>query len=97
MTENEARSIVHEIPGSEDVAVTLRPAAPATGTLKLLFMDHASAEAARALHLSAHALTVETDLDYLPDAYVPQGAIRKLQQDSVKRWVLEVPYQEIRL
>lgn len=97
ITENEARSIVHEIPGSTDVAVTLRPASPATGSMQLLFMDHTAAEAARQMHLTAHAFIVETDLDFLPAAYVPQGAIRKAQQDNQHRWVLELQYQEVRL
>ncbi|EQM75919.1 MULTISPECIES: hypothetical protein [Microbacterium] len=97
VTENEARSIVHEIPGSQDVVVTLRPAGPATGMMRMLFMDQAAAEAARLFHLTAHAFTVETDMPFLPAAYVPRGNIRKAQQDAVARWVLEVPYQEVRV
>lgn len=95
--ENEARTLVHEIPGSSDVVVTLRPASPSTGTLRLLFMDQQDADQARRFHLGAHVFTVVSDLAWMPAAYVPQGRIRTVQQDAARRWVLEVPYHEVTL
>lgn len=96
-TENEARTIVHHILGRPDVDVTLRPATDATGTLRLFFMTHAQAEAARLFHLAAATFAVTTTDERLPTRYVPQGSIRKVQQSvNAKRYVVEVPFQELR-
>lgn len=94
-TEDEPQTIVTPILGSESVAVSLRPAAPSTGRLQLLFWDYASADAARIFHRAAAIFTTDRDLPWLPAAYVPNGPIRKVQQDSRARWVLEVPFVEL--
>lgn len=94
---DEPQTIVHPILGSENVAVTLRPAAPRTGQLRLLFMDSASADAARVFHRAAAVFTAVSDLPWVPSAYVPNGPIRPAQQENRERWILEVPYQELQL
>ncbi|MFD8769558.1 hypothetical protein [Microbacterium oxydans] len=96
VTENEPQSIVHRILGRSDVDVTLRPALDATGTLRLFFLDHTHAEQARAFHLAAAWFAVTTTDARLPAQYVPNGPIRKAEQENNARWVIEVPFQEIR-
>lgn len=94
---SEAASVVHPIIGSEDVDVTLRPARRPTGTLRLLYLTHADATAARELHRAASTFTIDSpDMPWLPARYVPQGAIGRVQQaQNVKRWMIEVGYQEL--
>ncbi|OJU42016.1 MAG: hypothetical protein BGN97_04480 [Microbacterium sp. 69-10] len=91
---DEPRTIVHEILGRETPDVTLRPAAPRSGTLRLLFPDAASAEVARKFHRAAAVFTTVSTLAWVPAAYVPAGGIRTAQQEG-RRWVLEVPFQEV--
>ncbi|MGN8245296.1 hypothetical protein ACTHAM_002415 [Cellulomonas soli] len=43
-----SRSVVHDLLGTDEVEVTVRPAGPRTGTLRTLWTDHTSALAAAA-------------------------------------------------
>lgn len=95
---DEPQSLVHRILGREDPDVTLRPASARTGTLRMLFWDSESAEAARAFHRAAATFRTVTDMHWLPAAYVPNGPIRPAQQETnQERWILDVPFQEIAL
>ncbi|WP_136024798.1 hypothetical protein [Microbacterium sp. K27] len=97
ITENETQTKVHHILGRPDVDVTLRPASDATGTMQLFFLTHAAAEAARAFHTAAAAFAITGTDVRLPARYVPQGGIRKAQQQPQdKRWVVEIRFQELR-
>lgn len=91
---DELGTIVHEILGRETPDITLRPAAPRSGTLRLLFTDAASAEAARKFHRAPAVFSAASTLSWVPAAYVPSGAIRTAQQ-STGRWLLEVPFVEV--
>jgi hypothetical protein len=94
--EDEAGTVVHRIPGREFPDVTLAPALGSGGTLRLFFLTFADAEAARGFHRAAATFTIASDQEWLPAAYVPQGRIRRAQQaENLRRWVLEVPYEEI--
>lgn len=96
VTENEAQTLVHKILGRGDVDLTLRPALDATGTLRLFFLSHADADAARRFHLAPASFSVATTDVRLPARYVPIGGIRKAQQVNDARWVIEVNFQELR-
>jgi hypothetical protein len=89
------QTIIHPILGLEYPDVTLRPAAARTGTMRLLFLDAAAADAARQFHRAPATFTTVSSLAWVPTKYVPNGPIRAVQQDGEARWVLEVPYQEL--
>lgn len=94
-SDNEPQTRIHTILGRSDVDLTLRPARARTGTLRLLFWDAASAEAARQFHCAAATFTTANTLPWVPAAYVPNGSIHPAQQQNRSRWILEVPFQEI--
>lgn len=95
-SEDEPQTIVHPILGSERVDITLRPARARTGTLRLLFWDAAAAEAARVFHRAPALFYTFSDMVWLPAVYVPNGPVRPAQRaENLKRWVLEVPFQEV--
>lgn len=94
-SENEPGTKVHSILGRPDVDVTLAPARDRTGTLRLLFWDAVSAEAARKFHTAAATFSAASDLPWVPARYVPNGTIALRQQPNRNRWVLEVPFQEL--
>ncbi len=92
----QAGNLVHQIIDRAEPEIDLRPASLATGTLKLFFLDAASCAAARNAHMQAATFTVDApDQPWLPAAYVPNGTIRREQQENRKRWMLEVDYQEL--
>lgn len=94
--EDEPGTIVHPILGSDLVDITLRPAQPSIGTMRLFFLTFANADAARVFLRAAAVFAISSDLAWLPDAFVPAGPIRRVQQDpTVSRWILDVPYREV--
>lgn len=96
-SEDPVQTLVHVIPGRETPDVTLRPAQASTGVMRLFFLSHAQADAARVFHRAAAVFGTGSDMEWLPAAYVPQRGIRRAQQDHAGRWVIEIPYQEIPL
>lgn len=95
--ESEAGTLVHPKLGTSNPDVTLRRAAAPTGKLRLLFLTAEEAQSARDAHMAAAVFTIVTDeVTWLPSSYVPNGSIRRVQQnDDRDRWVLEVDYQEV--
>jgi hypothetical protein len=95
----EARTIAHPIisrPGPDDV--TLRPAGPRTGILRLLFATEADAEAARALHAAPYVWTLtDADLSSIGMDYVVEGGTlgAALEDETRELWLLEIPFREV--
>lgn len=97
-SERETRTIVHTIIGREDPDITLRPAGLRTGTLTLVFATGAQATAAEIV-LSFPQLLALADPD-VPEVamsfVVPPGRLAaKLDPESRRTWLLEVPFQEV--
>lgn len=95
----ETRHITHEVLGTGAVDVTMRPAAPRSGTLRLLFETENAAATAFSLHFDANTFTLaDTDRPLVVNMrYVPIGAVRLvLDDESRSLWTVEVPYQEVR-
>lgn len=90
-----SRTVVHQLIDGVVAAAQL-PASLRTGTLRLFFLDAISAENARIAHAGAgYWAFLDTDQPQEAMRYVVTGTMRKYQDDSRKRWVLEVPYAEI--
>lgn len=90
-----SRNIVHQLIDGP-VAATLLPASTRQGTLKLFFIDAATADTARIAHTAATAWDLaDTDQPQEATRYVVDGQVRKYQTDNRLRWVLEVPYREL--
>lgn len=94
---DEAGTVVHPIAGRGNPDVTLAEASLSAGKLRLFFLTHEAAEAARQYHRAAAAFTLTApDMPWLPAYYVVNGAIGRAQQErNTLRWVIEVPFQEV--
>jgi hypothetical protein len=91
----QSRNIIHQLIDGP-VAATLLPASTRQGVLKLFFEDAASAENARAKHATAGTwYYLDTDQPQEAMWYAVNGTVRKYQSDNRKRWILEVPYNEV--
>lgn len=93
----QSRTVVHDVLGRPDPDVTLRPASTRTGTLRLFFLDLATAVACEEAHAAATIWTLST-ADVLPATmrYVVDGQIRLTSDGPAHaRWVLEAPFREI--
>jgi len=95
----EARTIAHPIisrPGPDDV--TLRPAGPRTGVLRLLFTTEADAEAARALHAVPYVWTLnDDDRTSIGMDYVVEGGTlgTALEDETRDLWLIDIPFREV--
>jgi len=94
---DETGTVVHPIAGRANPDVTLAEAALSTGTLRLFFLTHDDAEAAREYHRAPAAFTLTApDMPWLPNHYVVNGPISRAQQEqNTLRWIVEVPFQEV--
>lgn len=94
---SESASLLHPIIGSSEADVTLRPARRPTGQLKLFFLTHDAATAAREFHRAAATYGITSDsMPWLPARYVPQGPIGRVQEEANRtRWTITVAYQEL--
>jgi hypothetical protein len=95
----EGRSITHEILGTSNVDVTLRPAAPRTGTLRLLILTEAGAAAAELALARAEVFTL-TDPErptVQMQFVVPRGGkiARELDTDTRDHWIVAVDFHEV--
>lgn len=91
-----ARTILHDVIGASDLAVTQRPAAKRSGTLSLLFEDETASKQAEDLHAAVGKFALVTDeLGTVGMAYVVSGDIKRSLDDSRKLWLLDVNYQEV--
>ena len=90
-------TVVHDAIGLTYPEVTLRPAKSPTGVLKMFFLTHEAAHLARAFHMAAATFSIVSEtMPWLPANFVPQGSIRRVQQEeSSRRWVLAVGYREL--
>ena len=93
----EARNLLHAIIDTEWHSVTLRPAHPRSGTLRLACETLADALAMDELHAQPAILTLaDTTLPGLNMQYVANGSITvELDDDTRKHWWVEVDFQEV--
>jgi hypothetical protein len=96
-TARPTRNVVHEILGTGVKDVTLRPASPRTGTLRLVFLTEATALQALTQHSNANYFSMgDTDLTTIGMRYVVTGTVTSsLDDESRSIWLVEVPFQEI--
>jgi hypothetical protein len=91
-----ARNITHEVLGTGARDVTLRPAAPRSGTLRLFFTTAATAQEAMRIHALPVALVLDdTDLANLRMAYAVTGQITLALDESRMVWTVDVPFEEV--
>jgi hypothetical protein len=91
----QSRNIIHQL-ADGPVAATILPASTRQGTLKLFFLDAASAETARKTLATAGTWTfTDTDQGQESMTFAVDGQLRKTQSDNRLRWRVEVPYREL--
>lgn len=95
-TARRGRNLFHEILGGGN-AVSLIPADPRSGTLRLYYPDEADAAAAVELHGRGETLTItETDIATLDMEYALDGNVGyALDTETLDDWVVSVDYREI--
>jgi hypothetical protein len=95
----EGRSVMHEILGTSRVDVTLRPAAPRTGTLRLLILTEADAAAAEIVIARAEVFTLTSTERATVDMqfFVPPGGriSRELDEDTRDHWIVAFDFHEV--
>ncbi|WP_157001427.1 hypothetical protein [Agromyces laixinhei] len=97
-SESESGTVVDRLLGSEDVAVTLRPASLRTGTMTLnMGVDEIAAATAETLLRGAHVWTLTTvDRDTVDMAFVVTGTVRRDLHDETRDvWLIEFGWQEV--
>lgn len=93
--EADGQSIVHDILGSSDSDVTLRPASTPTGSVELFFLTWDDAQAAREFHRAPAVFTLaDPDAGFFPSSYI-MTRVSRAQQDARARWVVTVEYREV--
>lgn len=95
--ERASRNNVHAILDDPAPVVTLRPAALASGTLRLFFSAKSEALAAEDAHTLATVLEFsDSDNPEMDMRYVLNGTLRLVQDDEMPElWTVEVPFQEV--
>lgn len=97
-SESEAGTIVQPLIGSEDVAVTLRPASLRTGTYVLnMGTDEAASADAETLFRGAHLWTVTiAERATINMSFVVTGrVIRQLEDATRNVWFVRFDWQEV--
>lgn len=98
-SKSEGRSRVHEILGSGTVDVTLRPATPRTGTLRLLFVSETESAAAERILGRGEIFTLNTPerTTIQMRFFIPHGGsiTRTLDPDTRDQWHLAADFQEV--
>lgn len=97
-TSRESQNQVHQIIGG-GIAVTLVRPNPRSGTLELFFLEEADAVAALELHSREATFTLsDTDRPSIGMTYVCDGTTSlRLDDQTRRRWILSVGYQEVEL
>ncbi len=92
----ESLNIVHDIIGG-GVGVTLVRPRPRSGTLSLLYLTEADADAARLLHGRETTFTLtDADRPTLTMTYAVNGTIGiALDSQGRRRWTVDVGFQEL--
>lgn len=95
--DNDARSTVHEIIGSEYVAVTLRPLGRRTGTLEVWCADYTAMRAVRAVYRRGEVVLLrQADHPGMDLYHVATGRLSAgLYDPALNRWRLTVEYTEV--
>jgi hypothetical protein len=92
------RTTVHQLIGTPDTAVVLQTGGLRRGELQFLCADLAQASLVQNMHLTARTLTLDdTDQPSWSMTYVTgEGEVRtELDNETLRRWVVTVPFQEI--
>lgn len=90
-------NMIHTIIGRSDPDVTLKPAGLRTGKLEFFFLTLADALTADTIHKAEGTVALaDTDLPALNMSYVTSGDIElELDDDTRKRWIVRVDFQEV--
>lgn len=93
----EARTIVHDILGTNDAAVTLRPHKLRSGTLAIVVgTDPALAAALEAMLSAGDVLALaSTEQTTVAMSFVVSGDVTLSLDDTRMVWLLEVDFQEV--
>lgn len=90
-----SRNVVHDLIGG-DIAITLVPPRPRSGTLELFYPDETAAWAALTLHDETTTYTVASDDRVDIDmTYVANNVSIALDDSTRAVWVVSVDYQEV--
>jgi hypothetical protein len=94
-TGHQSRSVVHDLLGG-GLAVSLVTPRPRSGELQLLYVDEATANAGRLLHLQETTFTLtETSRATVNMTYVVDGEVRVTLDTDGHAWVVSIGYQEV--
>lgn len=94
----EARTIVHDVLGSADVDVSMRPVGLRRGVLQMVFADAVAASAGEDLAATTQLLTLtDPDVPTVGMTFVVAGGEIGLELNDETRsaWVLSVPFVEV--
>lgn len=96
--DREVRTVVHNILDRADPDVTLRPAATASGDLRLFFLDYADAQDAQDRLASGAVWTLHLD-DLTPTVevtFVVTGRVGlAAEEPDFRRWVVTASFREV--
>ncbi len=93
---DEPQTIAHPILGSAQYDVTLRPARPGQGQMKLLLTTYADADAARKFHRAAATFTASSsDGSPVPAVYVPTAIGVAQFNEDYDLYEVDVSFQEL--
>lgn len=92
----QGRSIVHQL-AAGGIVVSLIPADPRSGLLRLFYPDETDAKAAVDLHaLAASFALVDTDRPTFAMSYVVSGPVTvTLDPATLNVWTVDVTFQEV--
>lgn len=92
-----ARTVAQQIANSSEVAVTVIPAGPRSGSLELLYDDPVDAMAAETLFASGSLFVfADTDVPEVGMTFAPaDGDVGTEQDDTREAWLVTVPFVEV--
>lgn len=92
-----SRNVLHTLAGSQEPAITLRPAGLRRGSLTALFSVQAEALALEADLAAGQTLTFDTDeLTDVDMTFVLDGSlVVELDRDTRSRWTVTFDFQEV--
>lgn len=95
----DSKNVIHAVLGKTSPDVTLRKANMRSGTLEILFLTAAEAEAARQLHIAEDVFTLDSsEITQINMQYVVNGEITTALEDETRNaWVITIDYQEVSL
>lgn len=89
------RSVVHDVLGSGNPDVTLRPMASRSGVLNLFVLTAADAQALETLHMTGLPMTYVDPANYGSMQYVVDGSVTVTYLAETNRWTVAVGYREV--